>query len=165
MPVYEFFCTGCNTIYSFFSRTVNTQKRPDCPKCGRPELERRMSGFAVISGRNTEKSDGPDDMPIDEAKMENAITALASEAEKVREDDPKSAARLMRKFSDMTGLQYNESLQTALNRMESGEDPEAIEKDMGGQLENGEEPFILPDKKSAGKSRPAPAKDENLYDM
>ena len=33
MPIYEFYCRKCNTIYNFFSRSVNTEKIPFCPKC------------------------------------------------------------------------------------------------------------------------------------
>src|SRR5512145_1150123 len=51
MPVYEFYCAECHTIFNFLSRRVNTEKRPDCPRCGRPELERQVSSFAVSKGR------------------------------------------------------------------------------------------------------------------
>ncbi len=50
MPVYEFYCADCHTVYNFFSQSVNTAKRPTCPKCGRPELERRASLFAISKG-------------------------------------------------------------------------------------------------------------------
>ncbi|MCK4728291.1 MAG: zinc ribbon domain-containing protein, partial [Desulfobacterales bacterium] len=33
MPIYEFYCEDCNTIFNFFSRSVNTTKRPPCPRC------------------------------------------------------------------------------------------------------------------------------------
>ncbi|XCN71926.1 MAG: FmdB family zinc ribbon protein [Candidatus Electrothrix aestuarii] len=35
MPIYEFYCQDCNTIFNFFSSRINTEKRPDCPKCGK----------------------------------------------------------------------------------------------------------------------------------
>lgn len=47
MPMYEFFCRECNRIYTFYSRTINTEKTPPCPKCNRPDLERMISPFAV----------------------------------------------------------------------------------------------------------------------
>jgi len=43
MPIYEFYCEPCHTIYNFFSRSVNTGKRPACPKCGQGELVERYS--------------------------------------------------------------------------------------------------------------------------
>jgi len=33
MPIYEFYCEDCNTLFNFFSRTVNTDKQPPCPRC------------------------------------------------------------------------------------------------------------------------------------
>ena len=91
---------------------------------------------------------------------------LAGEAENINEDDPRQAANLMRKLTDMTGLELGAGMQEALKRMEAGEDPDAIESEMGDLLE-GEEPFLLPEKKGKGtaEKRPAPQRDETLYDL
>jgi putative FmdB family regulatory protein len=163
MPIYEFYCDDCNTIFNFFSRTINTRKKPKCPKCKVRVLERRMSAFAV-TGRAKE-DDGLDDLPIDESKMEQAMQMLAGEAENINEDDPKQAADLMRKMTNMTGLELGPGMEEALRRMENGEDPEQIEAEMGDVLE-GEDPFQLAAKKGGrGARRPAPQKDETLYDL
>ena len=164
MPIYEFYCEDCHTIFNFFSRTVNTTKRPVCPKCKKKKLQRQVSVFAV-TGKAKEDSD-LDDLPFDESKMEQAMNMLAGEAEKMNEDDPRQAANLMRKLSDMTGMQMGSGMEEALQRMESGEDPEQVEAEMGDILE-GEEPFILPGKKGKGvkAKRPAPMRDEALYDL
>ena len=107
-----------------------------------------------------------DDLPIDESKMEQAMSMLAREAEGMNEEDPRQAANLMRKLSDMTGLELGPGMNEALQRMEKGEDPEQVEAEMGDLLES-EEPFILPEKKAkAAKARPArPIKDDTLYDL
>lgn len=107
-----------------------------------------------------------DDLPIDESKMEQAMNTLAKEAEGLNEEDPKQAANLMRKLSDMTGLKLGPGMDEALQRMEKGEDPEQLEAEMGDLLEN-EDPFILPGKKGAPlKARQrTPFKDETLYDL
>lgn len=163
MPIYEFYCQDCNTIFNFFSKTINTKKIPGCPKCPNKKLERQMSVFSV-TGKASEEGD-LDDLPIDEAKMEKAMQALAGEAENLNEDDPKQAANLMRKLTDMTGLELGSGMQEALARMEQGEDPDKIEAEMGDLLE-GEDPFVLPGKKGSGTGkRPAPKKDETLYDL
>jgi putative FmdB family regulatory protein len=164
MPIYEFYCDDCNTIFNFFSRTVNTRKRPRCPRCRARTLSRMMSAFAV-TGRAKEEGDAGD-LPIDEGRMERAMEALAGEAESINEEDPRQAANLMRKLSDMTGLELGPGMTEALRRMERGEDPDQIEAEMGDLLES-EEPFLLPGKKGgrgAGK-RPAPSRDETLYDL
>lgn len=90
---------------------------------------------------------------------------LAGEAENINEDDPKQAAHLMRKLSQMTGLELGSGMEEALQRMESGDDPEQIEAEMGDILEN-EDPFQLAAKKG-GKNvkRAAPKRDDTLYDL
>ena len=164
MPIYEFYCQDCNTIFNFFSKSVNTTKKPKCPKCKTRTLSRQMSAFAV-TGKASENED-MDDLPFDEGKMEKAMQMLAGEAEKINEDDPRQAADLMRKLTDMIGLELGAGMQEALKRMEAGEDPDAIEAEMGDLLED-EEPFVLPGKKGGAKKvrRPAPKRDEKLYDL
>jgi putative FmdB family regulatory protein len=163
MPIYEFYCRKCDTIYNFFSRSVNTEKIPTCPKCGKVRLKRRISIFAAISGRKGEDSDG-DMPPIDESKMEKAMSMLASEADRINEDDPRQAAQLMRKLSDATGLKMGAGMEEALSRMERGEDPDKIEAEMGDMIE-GEEPFVLEQKSKAGRKGSKPKVDETLYDL
>jgi putative FmdB family regulatory protein len=164
MPIYEFYCESCNTIFNFFSRTVNTTKKPKCPKCNKKNLQRRMSAFAIAG--KAKEDDSLDDLPFDESKMEQAMGMLAGEAEKINEDDPRQAANLMRKLTDMTGMKLGDGMQEALSRMERGEDPDKIEAEMGDLLE-GEDPFLMPAKKSSGglSETAQPARDEKLYDL
>lgn len=165
MPIYEFYCEKCHTIYNFLSKTVNTEKIPDCPKCQHSRLQRQVSLFAAISGRK--ETDGMDDMPpLDEAKMESAMGMLAQEAERMNEDDPRQAAQLMRKLSDATGLAMGPAMEEALSRMERGEDPDAIEAEMGDLLE-AEEPFLLQEKGRQGRRgrQSRPNVDETLYEL
>ena len=163
MPIYEFYCQDCNTIFNFFARSVNTTKTPNCPKCKTRPLTRQMSAFAV-TGRAKEEGD-MGDLPIDEGRMEQAMQMLAGEAEKINEDDPKQAADLMRKLTTMTGLELGPTMEEALQRMEKGENPDQIEAEMGDLLE-GEEPFQLATKKTGRSSRRQPPKrDETLYDL
>jgi uncharacterized membrane protein YkoI len=96
--------------------------------------------------------------------MEKAFAMLASQADKINENDPKQAARLMRKLSDATGLQLGSSMEEALRRMETGEYPEQIEAEMGDLLE-GEEPFIMETKAKKGAKKHRPKIDEKLYDL
>ena len=163
MPIYEFYCQDCHMIFNFFSRSINTEKRPLCPKCGKLKLDRQMSVFS--RGRNQKEGEDETPMPdLDESKMEQAMNLLAKEADHMDENDPKQAANLMRKLTDMTGLNLGPSMEEALQRMEAGEDPEQIEAEMGDLLEE-EEPFSLKEKSSKIlKSRP-PRKDETLYDL
>lgn len=164
MPIYEFYCIKCNTLFNFFSKTINTSKTPSCPKCRIQPLSRQMSAFA-FTGKAREDS-GMDDLPFDESKMEQAMRMLAGEAENINEDDPRQAANLMRKLTDMTGMELGPGMQEALRRMESGEDPEQIEAEMGDALGD-EEPFMVSGKKARAGDRKqrAPLRDDTLYDL
>jgi putative FmdB family regulatory protein len=166
MPIYEFFCADCNTIFNFFSSRPNTEKRPGCPKCGKHPLCKMMSTFATI-GKAKEK-DGDDPFAgMDESKMEQALEGLMREAEHLNEDDPRQMASLMRKFADKTGLNLGAPMEEAIARMEAGEDPQQIEHEME-TLMDGEEPFSLEAiKKKAlqSGSHRAPLHDERLYEL
>jgi len=162
MPIYEFYCKECHMVFNFFSKSINTEKRPTCPKCKKPQLNRRMSVFAAPKNRGED-----DDMPMpdpDESRMEKALSLLEKEMGNMDENDPRQAANLMRKLTDMTGLDLGSGMEEALQRMEAGEDPEQIEAEMGDLLE-GDEPFSLKKRLlSASKNRP-PRVDETLYDL
>ncbi len=121
-----------------------------------------MSTFARIGGA---KEEGDlDDLPIDEAKMEKAMSLLAREAEGINEDDPRQAANLMRKLSDVAGVGLGPGMEEALKRMEAGEDPEQIEAEMGDLLEQ-EEPFVVGEKKGRRVKRRELHRDDTLYEL
>jgi len=164
MPIYEFYCRDCNTLFNFFSKTINTTQKPKCPKCKTRTLTRQIS---VVAFTGRVKEDGDlDDLPFDSSKMEQAMQMLAGEADKMNEDDPKQAANLMRKLSDMTGLKLGDGMDEALRRMEKGEDPEQVEAELGDILEE-EDPFSLQAKESKNikTRRKEPLRDETLYDL
>lgn len=165
MPIYEFYCKDCHSIYNFFSRRIDTSKRPSCPTCGLAELDRQISLFSVSKGMNEEDSDPFGDM--DESKMEKVMASMAGEFENVNEDDPKQMGRMMRKLYDATGLNIGTGMEEAIQRMEAGDDPDKIEEDLGDVLEN-EDPFSIKSMKGVGdlKRKFLPPKvDEKLYDL
>jgi putative FmdB family regulatory protein len=163
MPIYEFYCARCNTIFNFFSRSVNTGKVPGCPRCKARKLQRRMSVFSVISAQRDKTDDTLP--PIDETRMARAMEMLGREAEKVDGDDPRQAAAMMRQISEAAGLRLKPEMEEVLSRMERGEDPEKIEEEMGDLLD-GDDPFSLEGmSRKKGNRGSAPRVDETLYDL
>jgi len=166
MPIYEYYCPACHTVLQFFSKKVNSTARPACPHCGRENLEKEISTFAMSRGGGAnEEGDMP---PFSEEKLAGAMETLAREAEGIREDDPKQAAQLMRKFSRLTGVKMGESMEEALRRMEAGEDPDQIEEELGDSLAE-EDPFGLAGEQTGARStrsgRGAPRRDPKLYEL
>lgn len=164
MPIYEFYCLDCHRIFNFYSRTVNTDKTPGCPRCGRTGLERLVSSFAVSKNRpEPAADDGP--MPdIDENRLEQAMAELERESTGLDENDPRQMASLMRRMFQATGLNMGGGMEEALKRMEAGEDPDQIEADMGDVLE-GEDPFSVKDTKGLRRRFLPPAHDDTLYEL
>jgi putative FmdB family regulatory protein len=131
MPIYEFYCHHCHRVFNFLSRAVDTDKTPACPRCGREDLARKVSAFAISRGRKEEPKPDAPEPGFDEARLERAMQALAGEMDSLDENDPRQGAHLMRKLFDATGMPVGGGMEEALRRMEAGEDPEKIEEDMG----------------------------------
>jgi putative FmdB family regulatory protein len=164
VPIYEFYCADCHTIYSFFSKRINTQKKPRCPACQKPDLDRQVSLFSVSKGRTDQDAtfDG-----MDEERMESALMAMAGEFEHLDEDDPRQAAGMMRKLFDSAGMRMGEAMDEAIRRMESGDDPEEIESELGDRIEE-EDPFSLKPQRAISDLRRRylpPRVDPKLYDL
>jgi putative FmdB family regulatory protein len=160
MPIYEFYCNDCNTIFNFFSYRIDTEKLPLCPKCNKKHLDRLISKVSFLKGAK-EQADNP--LPdIDEGKLRKAMSLLEKEAADLREDDPRQAAQVMRKLIDSTGLHLGTTMEEALKRLENGEDPDRIEKEMGDILDE-EKLFDTPLKNSKRTRKEPPLQDETLY--
>ena len=171
MPIYEFYCVACHRLFSFLSRGIDTTRQPPCPKCAKAGLQRRVSAFAISKGRPDApegETPGPAGFPdLDDAKLERLMSSLASEADGVDEEDPRQQARLMRKLFDAAGLPVAGGMQEALKRLEAGEDPEAIEQELGDAL--GDDPFAVsaPGVATLRRLRQTlpPSVDPTLYEM
>jgi putative FmdB family regulatory protein len=144
MPIYEFYCRACHTIYSFLARTAQDDPQPKCPRCGRQQLNRQMSRFAISKGRPEQEPEGEEAgdpfAGMDEEKMERVMEEMAGDIENVNEDDPRAMAQMMRRMFDATGVEPNSEIQEAIRRMEAGEDPDKIDEEMGDVLESAD-PF------------------------
>lgn len=173
MPIYEFACPKCRLVFSFLSKRIRPSHAPTCPKCGNKKLAKEISRFAAIkhSGKSSDAGEdagadsnelgGPD---LDNPRFQQAMGELERDMAHLDENNPKHVAHLMRKMKDiMPPGTAPKELDTAIKRLESGEDPESIEADMGdilGDLMGG------PDG-AAGSSRGGGgvyARDPGLYD-
>ena len=163
MPVYEFYCPDCHTVFSFLARTIISDRRPDCPQCRRSSLDRQVSRFAISRNRPEQQDDG---IPgINEARLEKAMMSLASEIEGIDESDPKQMARFMKKFADTAGMDLGGSMDEAIRRLEAGEDPESLEQEMDNLFDesNMDALFGKGGLKGLKNRLSPPAHDDTLY--
>jgi putative FmdB family regulatory protein len=161
MPVYEFLCGSCNKIFSFHSFKVATEKVPACPKCSNADLRRVPSSFGVATAPKTAAGEG--DGPgggVDDPRMEQEMMRFASELEGMDENDPRAMAAAVRKMTEIAGEPVTPAMEEMIRRLESGEDPEKVEEELGDALEE-----EMGDEGGGGFSGAPPTRDSGLYPM
>src|SRR5437879_12447951 len=149
MPIYEYACPKCRVIFSFLSKRVKPDHLPSCPKCANKNMTKQLSRFAMTRGlaEPAAKSEtGGDEPPMpdyEDPRVERAMMELERDMEHMDENNPRHMAHMMKKMKDLMppGAAPKE-LDVAIRRLEAGEDPEKIERDMGdvlGDFMGGEE--------------------------
>lgn len=163
MPIYEFYCADCHTLFNFFSATVDTRARPACPRCQRPHLERRPARFATLKHGGDSEPDPFAD--LDEERLAGVMESMMGDIEGMEEnEDPRQLARLFRKFGDASGLEFGPRMEEMMRRLEAGEDPDRLEEEMGDDFEEDEslDEFFRLRRRGWRRSR-QPRVDDTLY--
>ncbi len=169
MPIYEFYCADCNALYNFFSSRIETEKRPNCPKCSRRQLERRPASFATL--RHGDRAEAADPFAeLDEADLERAMEGMAGELEALGDsEDPRRFAQVLRKMGQSTGLEMGPKMEDLLGRLESGANLEDLEDEMSAMDGEGSpegddfDDYFRLKKKLAAMRRKRPRLDKELY--
>ena len=127
MPIYEYYCQDCRRQVSLLWRSLSdaTSREPICPRCGGTHLDRLISRVAVLRSEESRLDDLADPGSMGD----------------LDENDPKSLARWMRKMASETGEDLGPEFDEVVGRLESGEDPEAIEKSMPELGDSGGDDF------------------------
>ena len=113
MPIYEYQCPDCRRRVSIFFRSISQATDADvrCPHCDGERLQRLVSRVA------TPKSE---DSRLDDLADPSLMAGLEQE-------DPRALASFMRRMSDEMGEPMDAELQDVVGRLESGEDPSAVD--------------------------------------
>lgn len=116
MPIYEYRCGNCKRRVSIFFRSFSAVGDARCPNCDSSDLTRLVSKVAALKS--------------EDARLE-ALSDPSNFGD-VDENDPKSMARFMRKMGGEMGEDMGPEFGEMVDRLESGESPEEIEKSMPG---------------------------------
>jgi len=118
MPIYEYRCQCCNKRTSHFVRSFASvgSSRPRCSHCGSEDLRRLVSRIAVLGSEESRLDDLADPSSLGD----------------VDENDPRSVGRWMRRMGQETGEDLGPEFSEVCERLEAGQDPEAIERDLPG---------------------------------
>ena len=164
MPIYEFYCSVCNTLFNFFSARIDTESTPPCPRCDRQRLERRPASFATLRHRGESAEEDPF-AGLDESAMEGLMGSLMSDLEgSGGEEDPRALARVFRRFGEATGVEPGPKMEELLARLEAGADPDELDGDFGGDGEDESlDQFFRFKRQLAGAVARRPRRDETLY--
>lgn len=165
MPIFEFLCSDCNRIFSFLSLSLQPAREPVCPRCSSTGLTRVPSTFAVSRKRAAPANQaerrgsegGGDDAAM--ARLEREVMQMASQLDEKDAEDPRVMAGMMRRLAEVSGEKITPAMEEMFRRMESGEDPEKLEEELGPQLDE----EISEDDSEGGTG--APTRDEGLYDL
>lgn len=126
MPTYDFICQTCNQRFDVFLTYSEYGKKPVvCAHCGSDKVRRRLTKVRIAKSQESRM----DDMEGDLGNLEGL------------EDDPKALGKMMRKMGSEMGEDLPPEFDDVVGRLESGQSPEEIEKDMPelGNLPGGDD--------------------------
>lgn len=113
MPTYDYRCQHCLRKFSLIlSYEEYDTASVQCPHCGSKEVSRKIGRIRVARSEESRLDSFPD----------TDITSM--------DKDPQSLGRMMRKMSQEVGDTMPPEFNEVVGRLERGESPEAIEREM-----------------------------------
>ena len=114
MPTYEYRCTDCNQIFEVFQTYQEYGGQSvSCPKCAGSLVQRIIKPIRVARSE------------------ENRLESMADPEQLAGlEDDPQALGKMMRWMSRELGEDMGPEFDEVVDRLEKGQSPEDIEKDL-----------------------------------
>ena len=107
MPIYEYYCKPCHTIFSFLARTANVTSRPACPRCG-GYIQKQVSSFAF-----SQKMKGAEKLPFSTQQAEEGVKKLKNEIDRLKsEETPQRAEQFKKNFERWSGVKLDHAVST-----------------------------------------------------
>lgn len=121
MPTYEFRCQDCGRVSRlFFTFAEYDTAVPVCTYCQSQNMKRKIGRVAL--GKS------------EEARMDALLddSALAG----LDEEDPRTIGKFMRRMSSEMGEDLGDEFSEVVDRLESGQSPDEIEKEVPGLIDD-----------------------------
>lgn len=114
MPTYDFRCNNCKKRFDVFLSYADYEKAEiKCAHCGSSDIQRKIGRIRVAKS---------DDSRAEEYSDPSVLGNMGQ--------DPESMGRMMRKMSSETGNPMPPEFDEVVSRLEKGESPDQIEKQM-----------------------------------
>lgn len=114
MPDYEYRCLNCKRRFlTFMSYKEYGQKKVVCPHCQSDQVQRKIGRVRIARSMDS--------------RMDNFSDIDSLEG---MEEDPRALGKMMRKMSSEIGEDVGPEFNEVVNRLESGQSPEQIERDL-----------------------------------
>ena len=125
MPTYQYICNHCKKRFeAYLTYAEYDQAEVTCPKCHSENVRRRIGRIRIAR--------------TEESRLDNLMDTDNLDG---IEEDPKALGRLMRKMGNELGEEIGPEFDEVVSRLESGQDPEQIEKDLpdlGADMDSGD---------------------------
>jgi putative FmdB family regulatory protein len=117
MPTYDFICNNCQQRFDIFLTFAEYGKKTvTCAHCNSKNVRRRMTKVRIAKSEESRMESMADDF--------SGFEGL--------EDDPRTMGRMMRKMGKEMGEEMPPEFDEVVGRLESGQSPEEIEKEVPG---------------------------------
>ncbi len=118
MPIYDYFCFDCHQRFEVFLSYQEYGTKPvACSHCSSKNVRRRLPRVRVARSDDSRAEAFASDF-----SDPSALAGL--------ENDPQALGRMMRKMGNEIGEQMPPEFGEVVGRLEKGQSPEEIEKDM-----------------------------------
>jgi putative FmdB family regulatory protein len=118
MPIYDFFCLDCQKRFDIYLTYAEYGSKPvTCSLCGSSKVRRRIPRVRVAKS--------------EESRLDSLAGDISNPAALAGlENDPQAMGRLMRKMGKEMGEELPPEFSDVVDRLEKGQSPEEIEKEM-----------------------------------
>ena len=112
MPIYEYRCGSCGQLSSFFIRSIGTPLKAICSHCNSPDMQRRMSSFAM--GKTNQS-------------VQDGFPSAAGPASPDYYSDPRNIGRHVEEGFQRYGIEMPKGVRDTIEAAREGDLPKGLD--------------------------------------